>query len=83
MTNDDAVISLLTEIRDNQRQSLQRQEEHLAIAKEQVERTRIQMETSIRLQQQAVSRFQKVSRIAVPGIIVCVLMILYLLLRYF
>ncbi|MDF2180663.1 hypothetical protein [Neptuniibacter sp. CAU 1671] len=83
MADNDAILDLLREIRDNQKQALARQEEHLAIAKEQIERTRLQMDTSIKLQQQAVQRFQKVSRIAIPGIVICVLMILYLLLRYF
>lgn len=83
MADNDAILDLLREIRDNQKQALARQEEHLAIAKEQIERTRLQMDTSIKLQQQAVQRFQKVSRIAIPAIVICVLMILYLLLRYF
>jgi len=83
MADNEAILDLLREIRDNQKQALTRQEEHLAIAKEQIERTRQQMDTSIKLQQQAVQRFQKVARIAVPGIVICVLMILYLLLRYF
>jgi lipopolysaccharide/colanic/teichoic acid biosynthesis glycosyltransferase len=77
------IRDLLIEIRDNQRLSLQRQEEHLAIAREQIERSRNQVEESISLQRQAVARVKRISQIAVPGIALCVLLILYLLVRYF
>jgi hypothetical protein len=53
------LLRLLTEIRDNQRLSLQRQEEHLAIAREQIERSRAQVEESIRLQRQAIDKVKK------------------------
>jgi hypothetical protein len=77
------IRDLLIEIRDNQRLSLQRQEEHLAIAREQIERSRNQVEESIALQRQAVARVKRISLIALPGIALCVLLIVYLLVRYF
>jgi t-SNARE complex subunit (syntaxin) len=77
------LISLLTEIRDNQERALAKQEEHLAIAREQIERSRSQVEESIALQRQAIERVRKISRIAVPGIAFCLMMIAYLLIRYF
>jgi hypothetical protein len=77
------IRDLLIEIRDNQRLSLQRQEEHLAIAREQIERSRNQVEESIALQRQAVARVRRISMIALPGIGLCVLLIVYLLVRYF
>lgn len=77
------IHDLLVEIRDNQRLSLQRQEEQLAIAREQLERARNQIQESIELQRQAVDRVKRISRIAVPGIVFCVVMIIYLLARYF
>jgi len=58
------IRDLLVEIRDNQRLSLQRQEEHLAIAREQIERSRNQVEESIALQRQAVARVRRISMIA-------------------
>ena len=83
MTDSSEIRDLLAEIRDNQRLSLQRQEEHLAIAREQIERSRNQVEQSLELQRQAIARIRRVSRIAIPGIGMCMLLIVYLLIRYF
>jgi t-SNARE complex subunit (syntaxin) len=77
------IRDLLVEIRDNQRLSLRRQEEHLAIAREQIERSRNQVQESIELQRQAVARVKRISRIAIPGIVFCIVLIVYLLVRYF
>lgn len=82
MQNDD-IRTLLAEIRDNQRLALQRQEEQLAIAREQLDRSRRQIEESIALQRQAVERARSIARVALPAILVCVAMIVYLLVRYF
>jgi hypothetical protein len=35
------------------------------------------------LQRQAIDRVKRISRIAVPGIILCVILIAYLVVRYF
>lgn len=83
MTDSPEIRDLLIEIRDNQRLSLQRQEEHLAIAREQIERSRNQVQESIDLQRQAVARVKRISRIAIPGIVLCIALIVYLLVRYF
>lgn len=83
MSDSPEIRDLLIEIRDNQRLSLQRQEEHLAIAREQIERSRNQVEQSIALQRQAIERVKRVSRIAIPGIVLCIALIVYLLVRYF
>ena len=83
MSDSPDIRDLLIEIRDNQRRSLQRQEEHLAIAREQIERSRNQVEESIALQRQAVARVRRISLVALPGIALCVLLIVYLLVRYF
>jgi hypothetical protein len=82
MTDDADIKSLLTEIRDTQRLALQRQEEQLELAREQLERARGQVAESIDLQKQAMARFKTVSRIAIPGIILCVVLIIYLMVRY-
>ncbi|MDH4351575.1 MAG: hypothetical protein OEY20_09140 [Gemmatimonadota bacterium] len=83
MSGNEDIRDLLVEIRDNQRLSLQRQEEHLAIAKEQVERARGQVQESIELQRLAIDKVKAVSRVAIPGIVICVVLIVYLLVRYF
>lgn len=82
MSSDEEIKQLLVEIRDNQRLGLQRQEQQLEIAREQLERARNQVTESIELQKQAVNRFKTVSRIAIPGIVLCVVLIIYLMVRY-
>ncbi len=72
MKRKDDWLELLTEIRDNQRTSLQRQEEHLAIVREQMDKSRQQVDQSIALQRQAIDRFKRILRLALPAIILCV-----------
>lgn len=76
------ILELLREIRDNQKLALERQAAQLETAREQLDRSRNQVEESIVLQRQAVDRFKRVTRIAVPGIALCIAMIVYLLVRY-
>lgn len=83
MSDKDQITALLTEIRDNQRLSLQLQEKHLQIAREQIERAGNQVKESIALQRLAIEKVKHVSRIAVPGIAFCIILIIYLLVRYF
>jgi hypothetical protein len=83
LSDKDDIRDLLIEIRDNQRLSLQKQEEHLAVAREQIDRARRQVQDSMELQRQAIDRVKRISRIAVPGIILCVILIAYLVVRYF
>jgi hypothetical protein len=82
MSEREDIRELLIEIRDNQRLSLQRQEEHLAIARGQIDRSREQVQQSMELQRQAIERVKKISRIAVPGIVLCIALIIYLMVRY-
>ena len=56
MSSEDEIKSLLVEIRDNQRLSLERQEEHLEIARQQVERANKQVSESIELQKMALTK---------------------------
>ena len=83
MADDSEIKQLLTEIRDNQRIALEKQSEQLALSREQVERARIQVEESIQLQRVAMKRFKTVTLIAIQGIILCIGLILYLVVRYF
>ena len=83
MSDSDDIKTLLVEIRDNQKLALDRQQEHLEIARDQVARSRAQVEESIALQRQAMSRFKNISVVAFPAIILCLGLILYLVLRYF
>ncbi len=83
MSDHPEIISLLKEIRDNQLSALQRQGEHLELARQQLERSGSQVQQSIELQKAAVNRVKQVSRIAIPGIALCMALIVYLLIRYF
>ena len=80
--NDDETLSLLREIRDNQRAMLERQHEHLEIARVQLEQARDQVKESLTLQREAVGRARMATRIAIPGILLCVAAIVYLVVRY-
>jgi len=83
MNSEDELRNLLTEIRDNQNESLALQRQHLEYAKQQLERSRIQVEESIGLQRQAIARTRTMMSIALPGIVFCIGLIVYLLVRYF
>ncbi len=82
MSRKDEIKELLVEIRDNQRLSLKRQEEHLEIARQQVERANKQVTESIELQKLAIGKVKQVARIAIPGIIICIVLIIYLVVEY-
>lgn len=82
MNREGEIRDLLIEIRDNQKLSLQLHEEHLEIAREQVERANKQITESIELQKLAITKAKQVSRIAIPGIIFCIVLIVYLVVMY-
>jgi hypothetical protein len=80
--SDERVVSLLTEIRDNQREMLERQRAQLDVAQAHVEQAKIQIAESLKLQREALSRQRTVTRVAIPGIVACIAAILYLVVRY-
>lgn len=82
MSELEEIVALIKEIRDSQRLALARQEEHVELARQQLERSRTQVERSIELQKAAVERVKQISRIAVPGIVLCLALIVYLIVRY-
>ena len=82
MSDREGILQLIKEIRDDQRLALARQEEHLALARQHLERSRSQVEQSIELQKAAIARVRQISRVAIPGIVLCVALIAYLIVRY-
>lgn len=74
---------LLRELRDGQREIIALLVAQRALSEEQVRRSRQSIEESIALQKTALRRQQSVTRVALPGILVCVAAIAYLVLRYF
>lgn len=82
MSNRDEIKEILIEIRDNQRESLQRQEEHLEIARKQLERAKSQLGESLELQREAIAKARMIGRIAIPAILLCIVLIVYLIVTY-
>lgn len=80
--SDERIVSLLTEIRDNQREMLERQRAQLEIAQAHVEQAKNQVTESLKLQREAVARAKTATRIAGPGILLCIAAIVYLVVRY-
>jgi hypothetical protein len=62
---------------------LERQRAQLEIAQSHLDQAKSQINESLQLQREAVSRTRTVTMIAVPGILACVAAIAYLVLRYF
>lgn len=83
MSNEDDIKQILIEIRDNQREFIRRQDEHLQIARDQVDRAKTQISESIRLQKEAVAKGRLITRIALPAILLCIALIAYLIFKYF
>lgn len=83
MSDQDDIKSLLVEISNNQKESIRNQQQHLAIAERQLARAESQIEESLQLQREAVGKQRQFLRVAVPLIIACILLIGYLVLRYF
>ena len=83
MTDLESVQAILTEIRDTQQLALANQQRLVALAEDQAERARRQIEESLALQREAIAKQRTVMRIAFPGIVFCIAMIAYLVFRYF
>jgi hypothetical protein len=83
MNDDNRIVSLLGEIRDNQREMLERQRTQLEVAQKQLDQAKSQIAESLVLQREAVGRARTATRVAIPGIIACIAAIAYLVLRYF
>jgi len=83
MNTNEELKDILIEIRDNQQKALQQQQEHLEIAKKQFERSNNQVSESIGLQKQAMARFKLISMIAIPIILLCIGLIIYLMTWFF
>ncbi len=82
MSCDDEIKALMVDIRDNQRRSLEHQEEHLSITREQMERANRQVNDSLVMQKAAIDRAKQLTRIVIPVIALCIGMIVYLIVNY-
>jgi t-SNARE complex subunit (syntaxin) len=82
MADSDQIKQLLIEIRDNQREALVRQAEHLDVARRHFEHAQQQIKESVGLQREAVARARTATRVALPGIALCIAAIIYLVVKY-
>ena len=83
MSELDDVKAILIEIRDGQRRALEEQEKHVALAREQLDRAKTQVEESLALQRESVAKQKLIMRVALPGIALCAVAIIYVIGRYF
>jgi signal transduction histidine kinase len=82
MSREDDIVQLLTEIRDGQREALNRQREHVELAREQAERMRRTADESLAIQRTAVDRVKRVGRIVLPLIIALIALVGWLIVKY-
>ena len=82
MEHHDQILEALKRIEANQLKALQAQEQHLALAKVQIERSEQRVNESVALQKLAVARQATVTRIALPLIILLIVLLAYLLVRW-
>jgi hypothetical protein len=82
MERHDEILEALKRIEANQRKALEAQEQHLALAKAQLERSERTVNESVALQKLAVARQATVTRIALPLIVVLIVLLGYLLVRW-
>ena len=83
MSKLEEIKSILVDIRNNQTLSIEKQDQHIALTQQHLDRARSQVEESIGLQREAMDKQRTITRIAIPGILVCILAIVYLVIRYF
>ena len=83
MSDFDDIKSVLDEIRDNQKRSIEMQTEHLSIAQAQLERAKTQVAESLTLQREAIQKQKMLLRVAMPVIVFCIILIVYLIFKYF
>ena len=82
MERNDEIIDLLTRIERNQQVALQLQQEHLALASAQLDRSGKRIDESLNLQRLAVARQAQVRNLALPLILVLIALLVYLMLKW-
>ena len=82
MNASEEAVELLREIRDQQREMIALATGQRAAMEEQLRRSQASVAESIALQRAAVDRVRRISWIAIPGIAFCIVLIVYLVVRY-
>ena len=76
------VVELLRRIEANQRQALAAQQEHVALAKAQYERSESTIQEGIVLQRVAVARQSQIRNVVFPVVVLLVVLLVWLLFRW-
>jgi hypothetical protein len=76
------IVELLRRIEANQREALAAQQEHLALARAQFERSERTIGESVELQRVAVARQAQIRNVALPVVGLLVVLLLWLLFRW-
>jgi hypothetical protein len=82
MNANEETVQLLREIRDQQREMIALATAQRAAMEEQLRRSQASVTESIALQRAAIDRAKQISWIAIPGIALCIALIVYLMVRY-
>jgi hypothetical protein len=77
------ILDVLRDMREGQLEALKLMNEQRTLVQEQLKLSQKSVEESIGLQRLSVARQRTVTRVALPGILVCMAAIAYLVLRYF
>jgi len=79
---DREIVELLRRIESNQREALAAQQEHLALARAQFERSERTINESVELQRVAVARQSQIRNVTLPVVGLLVVLLVWLLFRW-
>jgi len=82
MTPQDEIVEALRRIEANQRKALEAQQQHVELARSQMERSEQRLQESVQLQKLAVARQSQALKLALPSIIVLMGLLVYLLVKW-
>ena len=82
MEKHDEILEALKRIEANQVRALQVQQEHVAVAKAQIERSEQRINESVALQKLSVRRQGLATRVALPLIVLLLVLLGYLLIKW-
>jgi len=77
------ILEVLRDIREGQREALRVMEQHRSLVEEHLKTSRRTVEESVGLQRLALKRQRALTFVALPGILACIVAIVYLVARYF
>ena len=82
MTPQDEIVETLRRIEANQRKALEAQQQHLELARSQMERSEQRIKESVELQKLSVARQAQARNVALPAIFVLMGLLVYLLFKW-